>query len=416
MSITWHIERRPIRDLREHPGNPRLLTKKGLADLRKSVNKFGLAEPLVIQPDGKLIGGHARLKTLEAVGAGEADCMVPDRELTTDEVRELNIRLNRNVAGEWDFDKLANEFDIGELKEWGFEEWELGGKKRGTDADVDTISPATPPDADAIVQRVGDRMVGLAYSGGLDSSMALLRLVGALGPSRIVAALVDNGYELPLMRLHVSDVCRKLGVQLHVLPTRVDFIDMLGEKGWPFHGFPWCQHDVLYSTTTEYWKSIGDATTLVIASGKQFGQTKGNAGVTQDTLHGFDVVYPAYNATREESTTELLSAGVPIWPGYAAGFPRTACWLCPGGKPEFKGALRRCYPGLFSELCYLQRRYGVSSWAPGPKKDNAWSAEDMADEAERRWASGKAKYPRPITSRVERGEYPGEILPPVSEP
>jgi hypothetical protein len=34
--------------------------------------------------------------------------------------RELNVRLNKN-SGEWDWDKLANEFDMSDLVNWGFD-------------------------------------------------------------------------------------------------------------------------------------------------------------------------------------------------------------------------------------------------------------------------------------------------------
>jgi hypothetical protein len=54
----------------------------------------------------------------------EIDVRVPERKLTDEEVKELNVRLNRNVA-EWDFDVLANEFDLDELRDWGFDEKEL---------------------------------------------------------------------------------------------------------------------------------------------------------------------------------------------------------------------------------------------------------------------------------------------------
>jgi SAM-dependent methyltransferase len=54
----------------------------------------------------------------------EIDVRVPDRELTIDEARELNVRLNKNM-GQWDFDVLANNFEIEDLKEWGFSDYEL---------------------------------------------------------------------------------------------------------------------------------------------------------------------------------------------------------------------------------------------------------------------------------------------------
>ena len=125
--IEWHIEKRKVADLKEYEHNPRRITEKGFEDLKKSIDKFGLAEPLVIQPSGLIIGGHARYQVLKSKGIQEADCYVSDRELNEKEMQELNIRLNKNIAGEFDWDILANEFKIPELKEWGFEEFELGG-------------------------------------------------------------------------------------------------------------------------------------------------------------------------------------------------------------------------------------------------------------------------------------------------
>jgi hypothetical protein len=125
---TWKTERRPLASLRPFEHNPRRIMEKPLADLTKSMAKFGLAEPLVIQPDGLLIGGHARYQVLLAQGATEADCYVPDRALSEKDMIELNVRLNKNVAGEFDFDALANlpDVDIADLTAWGFQNWELG--------------------------------------------------------------------------------------------------------------------------------------------------------------------------------------------------------------------------------------------------------------------------------------------------
>jgi hypothetical protein len=125
--MNWKIERRQLDTITEYPHNPRVITKKGLADLKRSIDKFGLAEPLVINTDGILIGGHARYQVLKSQGVTEVDAYVPERELSEEEYRELNVRLNKNIAGEFDFDILANEFDLPDLIEWGFEETELIG-------------------------------------------------------------------------------------------------------------------------------------------------------------------------------------------------------------------------------------------------------------------------------------------------
>lgn len=58
------------------------------------------------------------------MGVKDVDVYTPDRDLTPKETQELTIRLNRN-AGEWDFDLLANAFNLDELIEWGFTNNEL---------------------------------------------------------------------------------------------------------------------------------------------------------------------------------------------------------------------------------------------------------------------------------------------------
>jgi len=127
-SIKWHVESRKLVDLSDNPKNPRILTKKGLVDLKKSIGKFGLAEPIVINTDNQIIGGHARVQAMMGSGIFEVDCYVPDRLLTEDENHELNVRLNKNIAGEWDMDKLHVDFNTESLLEWGFTEKELAKK------------------------------------------------------------------------------------------------------------------------------------------------------------------------------------------------------------------------------------------------------------------------------------------------
>ena len=132
--MKWKIEKRKLTDLKPFDKNPRILTKKGMADLKKSIDKFGLAEPIIIQPDGTIIGGHARLEVLKQNGTTQVDVYVPERALNEQEYKELNIRLNKNIAGEFDFEMLANDFEMDELIEWGFEDWQIGlGEKNSQD-------------------------------------------------------------------------------------------------------------------------------------------------------------------------------------------------------------------------------------------------------------------------------------------
>lgn len=125
MTITWHLEKRKLSALTDHPRNPRKLDKDDARQLKESLEKFGVIDKPVITPAGMIIGGHQRKQILKKLAIKEVECWVPDRELTDKEVDELNIRLNKNI-GSFDWDKLANEWEITDLLDWGFNLAEFG--------------------------------------------------------------------------------------------------------------------------------------------------------------------------------------------------------------------------------------------------------------------------------------------------
>ena len=106
--------------------NPRQLTKDQYTQLKDSLTRFGLVDPLIVNKHKSrkniLVGGHQRLKIAKEMGMEKIPCVEVD--LPLDQEKELNIRLNKNV-GEWDYDSLANYFDVSELMEWGFSNDEL---------------------------------------------------------------------------------------------------------------------------------------------------------------------------------------------------------------------------------------------------------------------------------------------------
>jgi ParB-like chromosome segregation protein Spo0J len=116
--LIWKIETRKLKDLREHPKNPRKLSKNQHDHLTRSLEKFGVAEKPIINIDGMIIGGHQRLKVLKKLGYKEIECWVPSEKMDEKQCDELNIRLNR--GGSFDFDELANSYDIADLLDWGF--------------------------------------------------------------------------------------------------------------------------------------------------------------------------------------------------------------------------------------------------------------------------------------------------------
>ena len=117
------IEKVKISELNPAEYNPRRMTNKQYEDLKNSLEKFGCTIPIVINSDKTIIGGHQRVRIMREMGAE----LVPvvRVNLSKEDEKELNIRLNKNT-GEFDLDILANNFEVDELKDWGFKEIELG--------------------------------------------------------------------------------------------------------------------------------------------------------------------------------------------------------------------------------------------------------------------------------------------------
>jgi DNA modification methylase len=96
-----NIERKSIAELMPAPYNPRTISPEALAGLRASVERFGLVEPVVWnRRTGHVVGGHQRLKALQALGESDTQVVVVD--LDELEEKALNVALNSPaIAGEF---------------------------------------------------------------------------------------------------------------------------------------------------------------------------------------------------------------------------------------------------------------------------------------------------------------------------
>lgn len=125
-SIKNKVEYLPIEEVFEYKGNPRTIKKADFERLKKSIKDnpdYFEARPLIISNrTGKnvIIAGNQRAKAAVELGLKEVPAVILEG-LTYEREREIMIRDNVN-NGEWDFDILANEWDIEDLQEWGVDE------------------------------------------------------------------------------------------------------------------------------------------------------------------------------------------------------------------------------------------------------------------------------------------------------
>ena len=109
-----------LNDLTLSEKNPRTISKKDFAVLKKSIKDFPSmleVREVVVDENNRVLGGHQRIKALQAQGKTK----VKVKKVTgwTEEEKD-EFMIKDNIAnGDWDNDKLANEWDKNKLEEWG---------------------------------------------------------------------------------------------------------------------------------------------------------------------------------------------------------------------------------------------------------------------------------------------------------
>lgn len=99
----------PIGTLKPAAYNPRKKLKKGEKEyekIKKSIVEFGYVEPIIVNYDGTVIGGHQRLTVLSDLGYKEVQC-VQVRIEDENKVKALNVALNK-ITGAWNEELLAD--------------------------------------------------------------------------------------------------------------------------------------------------------------------------------------------------------------------------------------------------------------------------------------------------------------------
>lgn len=130
------------------PANPRLIKDDKFNKLLRSIQELPEmteARDLLVYPhNGEyiVIGGNMRLRAYQDLGWKEVPCCILPEGMPVEKLREMVIQDNNNF-GETDWDMIANEWDVEELKDWGVdlpENWNVSTDDEQKEAKEDDFS------------------------------------------------------------------------------------------------------------------------------------------------------------------------------------------------------------------------------------------------------------------------------------
>lgn len=106
------------------PGNPRFIRdekyKKLIKSLQDNPEMTALRELLVFEQSGKfvIIGGNMRYRAMKELGYKETICKIIPAGTPVEALKAYTIKDNAGF-GEWDFEQLANDWDLDQIESWG---------------------------------------------------------------------------------------------------------------------------------------------------------------------------------------------------------------------------------------------------------------------------------------------------------
>src|SRR5438067_1570319 len=191
------VERWPIERLTPYANNPRLHSEADLGKIAASIRKWGWTMPVLVDEQGELISGHARLRAATILELKSIPVIVA-RGWSEDEKRAYRVADNQLAArASWDPERLRDElqalkfadFDLGLI---GFDQLEtiLAGAEASGLTDPDSV-PEVP---DQPVTRPGDKWLLGKHRVGCGNSTSEADVAPVLAGSQPHLMITDPPY------------------------------------------------------------------------------------------------------------------------------------------------------------------------------------------------------------------------------
>ena len=136
-----HIFQMPLEQLRPHPRNAHTHNRKQIRQIAASIRRFGFNVPILIDANGQIICGHARVLAAEKLGLSHVPA-IRIEHLSDAEIRAYVIADNKlaELAG-WNLEILAEELQF--LTEVDIDPTITGFDTPEIDILIDGLAPKT---------------------------------------------------------------------------------------------------------------------------------------------------------------------------------------------------------------------------------------------------------------------------------
>jgi hypothetical protein len=195
------IAYRPIGELLPDPRNARTHPKRQIEQLKASIKEFGFTNPILADPEGRIIAGHGRLQAAKALEIAQVPTITLSG-LSETQKRALRIADNKiALNASWDLEILQQE--LGELASidldidptlTGFSTGEIDvllAKSPDPDDEVIPPAPTTPKTKPGDIWILGEHRIGC---GDARNTEFLRRVIGE--GAQVDAAFLDPPYNV----------------------------------------------------------------------------------------------------------------------------------------------------------------------------------------------------------------------------
>jgi len=208
------------------------------------------------------------------------------------------------------------------------------------------------------------RKVIVNFSGGKDSTVAILEALKRYPKEEITLCYQDTGAEYLETEGHVRKIASKLELPLTILKRDEDFWGMAKRrKFFPTPGLRWCtsylKRDLLNKWITKNFKGIGAE--LILITG-----IRAEESLARSRLHEWEeprnvhivqsvsrVWYPCLNMKEAEIKERVRGEGLELHPCYEFA-RRCGCWCCIFAPVGEVREYAESNPELYERACLLE--------------------------------------------------------------